>query len=94
MRHSAGDSETPKPNQQQEAKRRVKARKESLGEIARSYNVSRWTIQRLPEVPPVQPEAGRLWIPLIRLAVLVVWFSGGEHGDEKIEKSANRRGSL
>jgi DNA invertase Pin-like site-specific DNA recombinase len=35
------------PHQRQEAKRRVKARKESLGEIARSYNVSRWTIQRL-----------------------------------------------
>jgi DNA invertase Pin-like site-specific DNA recombinase len=35
------------PQQRQEAKRRVKARKESLGEIARSYNVSRWTISRL-----------------------------------------------
>ncbi len=32
---------------QEEVKRRVKARKETLGEIARSYNVSRWTIQRL-----------------------------------------------
>jgi len=35
------------PHQRQEAKRRVKARKESIGEIARSYNVSRWTISRL-----------------------------------------------
>jgi hypothetical protein len=35
------------PHQRTEAKRRVKARKESLGEIARSYNVSRWTTQRL-----------------------------------------------
>jgi DNA invertase Pin-like site-specific DNA recombinase len=35
------------PHQRQEAKRRVKARKESIGEIARSYDVSRWTIQRL-----------------------------------------------
>jgi DNA invertase Pin-like site-specific DNA recombinase len=34
-------------HQRQEAKRRVKAGKESLGEIARSYNVSRWTISRL-----------------------------------------------
>src|ERR1700679_1243949 len=34
-------------HQRQEAKRRVKAGKESLGEIARSYNVSRWTIGRL-----------------------------------------------
>ena len=36
-----------RPHQRQEAKRRIKARKESLGEIARSYNVSRCTIQRL-----------------------------------------------
>lgn len=35
------------PHLGQEAKRRVKARKDSIGEIARSYNVSRWTIQRL-----------------------------------------------
>jgi DNA invertase Pin-like site-specific DNA recombinase len=35
-------------HQRREAiKRRVKARKESVGEIARSYSVSRWTIQRL-----------------------------------------------
>jgi len=27
--------------------KRVKAEKETLGEIARSYNVSRWTISRL-----------------------------------------------
>jgi hypothetical protein len=27
--------------------KRVKAKKESKGEIARSYNVSRWTIARL-----------------------------------------------
>ena len=30
-----------------QAKRRVKGRMESVGEIARSYNVSRWTISRL-----------------------------------------------
>ena len=35
------------PHQRQEAKRRIKACKESVGEIARSYNVSRWTIGRL-----------------------------------------------
>ncbi len=35
-------------HQRHEAIKRVKARKESLGEIARSYNVSRWTISRLP----------------------------------------------
>jgi DNA invertase Pin-like site-specific DNA recombinase len=34
-------------HQQQEAIKRVKAGKETLGEIARSYNVSRWTISRL-----------------------------------------------
>jgi DNA-binding CsgD family transcriptional regulator len=33
--------------QQQEAIKRVKVGKETLGEIARSYNVSRWTISRL-----------------------------------------------
>jgi DNA invertase Pin-like site-specific DNA recombinase len=32
---------------QQEAIKRLKARKESQGQIARSYNVSRWTIARL-----------------------------------------------
>jgi DNA invertase Pin-like site-specific DNA recombinase len=35
-------------HQQREAIRRVRAAKESLGEIARSYDVSRWTIARLP----------------------------------------------
>ena len=35
------------PHQQREARKRIKADKESLGEIARSYNVSRWTISRL-----------------------------------------------
>jgi len=34
-------------HQQREAIKRVKAEKETLGEIARSYNVSRWTISRL-----------------------------------------------
>jgi DNA invertase Pin-like site-specific DNA recombinase len=34
-------------HQQQEAIKRRAARKETLGEIARSYNVSRWTISRL-----------------------------------------------
>ena len=34
-------------HQQLEAIKRVKAGKETLGEIARSYNVSRWTISRL-----------------------------------------------
>ena len=83
--HSAGDSETPKPNQQQEAKRRVKARKEfSWRNRAQLQCKPLDDSEACPEVPPVQPEAGRLWIPLIRLAVLVVWFSGGEHGDEKI----------
>jgi len=33
-----GRKPTLTPHQRQEAKRRVKARKESLGEIARSYN--------------------------------------------------------
>ncbi len=42
-----GRKPTLTPHQQQEAKRRIKARKESIGEIARSYNVSRWTISRL-----------------------------------------------
>jgi len=34
-------------HQRREALRRLKAEKETLGEIARSYNVSRWTISRL-----------------------------------------------
>jgi DNA invertase Pin-like site-specific DNA recombinase len=34
-------------HQRTEAMKRIKAGKETLGEIARSYNVSRWTIQRL-----------------------------------------------
>jgi len=34
-------------HQQQEAIKRLNAGKETLGEIARSYNVSRWTISRL-----------------------------------------------
>ena len=42
-----GRKPTLTPHQQQEAKRRVKAAKESVGGIARSYNVSRWTISRL-----------------------------------------------
>ncbi len=33
--------------QQQETIKRLKAGKETQGEIARSYNVSRWTISRL-----------------------------------------------
>jgi len=34
-------------HQREEARRRVAKGKESIGAIARSYNVSRWTIQRL-----------------------------------------------
>jgi DNA invertase Pin-like site-specific DNA recombinase len=34
-------------HQQLEAAKRVKAGKETQGQIARSYNVSRWTISRL-----------------------------------------------
>ena len=37
----------PMPHHRREAIKRVNAEKESLGEIARSYNVSRWTISRL-----------------------------------------------
>ncbi len=44
-----GRKPTLTPRQRREAKRRVKARKESLAEIARSYNVGRWTISRLME---------------------------------------------
>ena len=39
-------------HQQQEAIKRLKAGKESQGQIARSYNVSRWTISRLLCEPP------------------------------------------
>ena len=42
-----GRKPTLTPHQREEAKRRIKARKESVGEIARSYDVSRWTISRL-----------------------------------------------
>jgi hypothetical protein len=35
-------------HQQREAIKRVRAGKETLREIARSYDVSRWTIARLP----------------------------------------------
>ena len=36
-------------HQQQEAIKRLNAGKETQGQIARSYNVSRWTISRLAE---------------------------------------------
>jgi hypothetical protein len=36
-------------HQQLEAIKRVNAGKETLGEIVRSYNVSRWTISRLTD---------------------------------------------
>src|SRR6202166_1032972 len=42
-----GRKPTLTPHQQREARKRVNAEKETLGEIARSYNVSRWTISRL-----------------------------------------------
>ena len=42
-----GRKPTLTPHQMQEARRRVAKGKESIGGIARSYNVSRWTIQRL-----------------------------------------------
>jgi DNA invertase Pin-like site-specific DNA recombinase len=42
-----GRKPTLTPHQQREARKRIKADKETLGEIARSYNVSRWTISRL-----------------------------------------------
>jgi DNA invertase Pin-like site-specific DNA recombinase len=42
-----GRKPTLTPHQQREAIKRVNAEKETLGEIARSYNVSRWTISRL-----------------------------------------------
>jgi DNA invertase Pin-like site-specific DNA recombinase len=43
-----GRKPTLTPHQQREAIKRVRAGKETLGEIARSYAVSRWTISRLP----------------------------------------------
>ena len=42
-----GRTPTLTPHQRREAIKRVNAEKETLGEIARSYNVSRWTISRL-----------------------------------------------
>src|ERR1700683_5394809 len=42
-----GRKPTLTPRQRREAIKRVNAEKETLGEIARSYNVSRWTISRL-----------------------------------------------
>src|ERR1700691_4783623 len=42
-----GRKRTLTSHQQREAIKRVNAEKETLGEIARSYNVSRWTISRL-----------------------------------------------
>jgi len=42
-----GRKPTLTPHQRQEAKRRIRAGKEAVGEIARSYSVSRWTIPRL-----------------------------------------------
>jgi Resolvase, N terminal domain len=47
-----GRKPTLTPHQRREAIRRVNAEKETLGEIARSYNVSRWTISRLCAKPP------------------------------------------
>jgi DNA invertase Pin-like site-specific DNA recombinase len=43
-----GSKPTLTPHQQREAIKRVRAGSETLGEIARSYDVSRWTISRLP----------------------------------------------
>jgi DNA invertase Pin-like site-specific DNA recombinase len=42
-----GRKPTLTPHQRREAIKRVNAEKETLGEIANSYNVSRWTISRL-----------------------------------------------
>jgi DNA invertase Pin-like site-specific DNA recombinase len=42
-----GQMPTLTPHQRQEAIKHVNAGKETLGEIARYYNVSRWTISRL-----------------------------------------------
>ena len=49
-----GRKPTLTPHQRREAIKRVNAEKETLGEIARSYNVSRWTISRL-SVSPGRP---------------------------------------
>ena len=42
-----GRKPTLTPHQKAEAIKRRKAGKESIGAIARSYNVSRWTVSRL-----------------------------------------------
>ena len=42
-----GRKPTLTPHQRREAIKHVNAEKETLGEMARSYNVSRWTISRL-----------------------------------------------
>jgi DNA invertase Pin-like site-specific DNA recombinase len=42
-----GRKPTLTSHQQREAIKRVNTERETLGEIARSYNVSRWTISRL-----------------------------------------------
>ena len=42
-----GRKPTLTPHQRREAIKRVNAEKETLGEIARSCNVSRWTISKL-----------------------------------------------
>jgi DNA invertase Pin-like site-specific DNA recombinase len=42
-----GRKPTLTPHQRREAIKRINAEKETLGEIARSYHVSRWTISRL-----------------------------------------------
>jgi DNA invertase Pin-like site-specific DNA recombinase len=42
-----GRNPTLTPHQRREAIKRVNAEKETLGQIARGYNVSRWTISRL-----------------------------------------------
>jgi len=47
-----GRKPTLTPHQRREAIKRVNAEKETLGEIARSYNVSRWTISRLSAMSP------------------------------------------
>lgn len=44
-----GRKSTLTHHQKQEAIKRIRARKKVLGEIARSYGVSRWTISRLTE---------------------------------------------
>ena len=44
---SLGRKPTLTHHQKPEAIKRLKARKETQGEIARSYDVSRWTIARL-----------------------------------------------